>query len=211
MSAYNNSQSVWAGVGRRPCQRFLRGGMVAAIVLVFGLAPARAQSSGASLSDVVRENKPAHKAAHVFTNDEIPSVASPVADSSSATGNSSITDTKDNSASITTPSTAPSSKDAKNSKSGITVPGLLANGSLAQAQALLEGLKHDHQALIDNYDKIEKKLADTDDDSLRRVYSDSLSRRNEVMTRNEEAIADTESAIHAAQAADAQGDTHETQ
>ncbi len=170
------------------------------------------QASGQSLAEVVRQNKPAHKAERVITNDDIPSVT-PAPDSAATMPAADASDNKETTGNNASAAASPLSKDKAGtpSKSGITVPGFLNNGSLAQAQALLEGLKHDHQALIDNYDKIEKKLAETDDESLRQVYSDSLARRNQTMARNEKAIADTESAIHAAQAADAQGDTNETQ
>jgi len=163
-----------------------------------------AQDSHESLADVIRQNKPSRKAARVVTNDEIPSVT-PVAQSSAPAGAADSQGAPANNDNSSSPA-APKDKSASASKSGITVPGLLSNGSLQQAQTLLESLKQDRQRLLDNYDKIEKKLAETNDDSLRRVYSDSMARRNETLARNDKAIADTESAIHAAQAADAQGD-----
>lgn len=187
-----------------------RSAATAALLLILSSLACLAQAADQSLAEVIRRNKPTHKAARVVTNDEIPSVT-PV---SVSPANSSSADEKAN---ITTDASSagatPAARDqsGKTSKSGITVPGLLNNGSLEQAKALLEGLKHDRQALLDNYDKIEKKLAETDDDSLRRIYSDSLARRHETMARNEKAIAETESAIQAAQAADAQGGKNETQ
>ena len=96
--------------------------------------------------------------------------------------------------------------EGKNSKSGVTVPGLLTNGTLQQAQTLLENAKHDRQALIDNYDKIRRKLAETNDESLRRVYADSLARRDQSLAKQDKVIAEIESAIRAAQGANAEGD-----
>jgi hypothetical protein len=164
-----------------------------------------AQDSDQSLGDVARNSKPARKASRVVTNDEIPS-APPVAQASSSVSES---DNKQSAEGATDHSDAQATnaQPAGASKSGINVPGFLSNGTVQQAQALLETLKQDHQKLIDNYDKIEKKMAETNDDSLRRVYSESLARRNETLARNEKAIADTESALRAAQAADAQGGT----
>jgi hypothetical protein len=216
MNAKQNSQSARAGVRQQSRSSRMYGfpgaAVIAIAVLAFSLG-SWAQSSDQSLAEVVRENRPARKAAHVITNDEIPSVATPGTASASGSANANTSDGTDTSPNPASSSTAKVSdqKPSGNSKSAITVPGLLNNGSLRQAQALLEGLKHDRQALLDNYDKIEKKLADTNDDSLRQVYSDSLARRNETLARNEKAIADTESAIHAAQSADAQGGKNETQ
>lgn len=188
---------------RRPRSRWGRNTITASLLLLASLACV-AQDSHESLADVVRQNKPARKAARVITNDEIPSVT-PVAQVAAPAGTADSDKAVAKEDSTSSPA-APKDKSANVSKSGITVPGLLSNGSLQQAQSLLESLKQDRQRLLDNYDKIERKLAETNDDSLRRVYSESLDRRNETMARNDKAIADTESAIRAAQAADAQGD-----
>jgi hypothetical protein len=165
-----------------------------------------AQSSDEPLGNVVRQ-KPTHKAARLVTNDEIPSVEVPstpvsTAASSSDPGLEPVSSANSN---------LKTENDKSASKSGITIPGLLNHSTVQQAQTVLESLKHDHQALIDNYEKIEKKLAETNDESLRRVYSDSLARRNETMSRNEKAIADVENAIRMAQGGDGQGGGNETQ
>jgi hypothetical protein len=86
---------------------------------------------------------------------------------------------------------------------------LLANGTLQEAQNLLQTLKHDRQLLVDNYDKIEHKLAETNDDSLRRVYSESLARRNASLAEKDKSIVQLEDAVSAAR--DAQGGNNETQ
>jgi hypothetical protein len=178
-------------------------------VLLF--APAgRAQASDQSLADVARHHKPAHKAARVITNDDIPSVATQGEPSPHPAGSESkeLSPTTNSSPA---PGAKPSGSAAKNSKAGVTVPGLLTNGTLHEAQTLLENAKHDRQALIDNYDKIKRKLAGTNDESLRRLYSDSLAKRDESLARQDKIIADVESAIHAAQGANAEGDKNETQ
>lgn len=166
-----------------------------------------AQTSEEPLGDVVRDSKTAHKAAHVFTNDEIPSVAVPVTEPSSPAN---AADNQENASKPDTPAVA-EDKNTRGTKSGISVPGVLKNGTLDQARAALETLKHDREAFISNYDKIEKRLSETDDDALRQTYSDILASRESTLAKNAKAIADTENAIRAAQDADLQGGKNETQ
>ena len=174
---------------------------IASAILALGIATS-AQSADQSLADVARQ-KPTRKAARVVTNDEIPSVIVPVSEPSRG-GSSDAKDAPDAAASSSTTGKDPGSK-SKSSNNGITVPGLLTNGTVEQAKATLESLKHDRQLLLNNYDKIEKKMAETNDDSLRQMYSDSLARRDETLARNDKAIADMENAIRSAQGSDAQG------
>lgn len=192
-------------VGRRAAglrRRSLRMTGMAAALLALGIA-ASAQSADQSLADVARQ-KPTRKAARVVTNDEIPSVIVPVSEPASRGGSSDAKEASDAGASSSPASKDPGSK-SKSSNTGITVPGLLTNGTVEQAKATLESLKHDRQLLLNNYDKIEKKMAETNDDSLRQVYSDSLARRDETLARNDKAIADMENAIRSASGSDAQG------
>jgi hypothetical protein len=163
---------------------------------------------------VARQNKPTPKTKHVITNDEIPSMPqadSPRANSTEAdaSNGSAQSERKDNDSDKSKHSTSKTSKE----RNSVNVPGLLDDGTLDQAKALLDSLKHDRQALIDNYDKIQRKLADEQDDSLRRVYSDSLARRDETLAKNQKQIDDTEKAIQiAVQARGEQGDNqHEAQ
>jgi len=146
-----------------------------------------------------------HKAVHVVTNDEIPSVETSNTDSQGAAAASNDGDKTDKAASV------PGSEDSKQSKPGISVPGVLSNGTLAQARAALETLKHDRQALANNYDKIEHRLAETDDEALRQSYSDILATRDKTLARNAQQISQMENAIRAAQDASGQGGTNETQ
>ncbi len=71
---------------------------------------------------------------------------------------------------------------------------------------MLESLKHDRQALQANYDKLERQMGSTDSDALRRVYAESLSRRDESLDKNQKSIDALESAIKQAQDRDAQGE-----
>jgi len=178
--------------------------LMSATVLVLAAASS-AQSSDQSLADVARHKKPAHRAARVITNDDIPSVATAPEPSPKVAGS----DSKDifpSTNSSAEPGAKPSPSQTKNSKPGVTVKGLLTNGSLQQAQALLENAKHDRQTLIDNYDKVRRKLAETNDESLRRVYSDSLARQDESLARQDKIIAEVESAIRATRGENAEGE-----
>lgn len=166
-----------------------------------------AQSDQQSLGQVAREHKATRKAARVVTNDEIPSV-SVIETSSGSAGSSANANSAADSSSSASPDTSsekPSSNPPRNLKGGVTVPGLLSHGTLDEGKALLESLKHDRQALIDNYDKIEEKMANTDSDSLRRVYSESLARREETLAKNQKSIDDTQKAIEQAQDQNGQG------
>ena len=178
--------------------------LMSAAVLVFPSASS-AQSSDQSLADVARHNKPVRKAARVITNDDIPSAPTAPEPSPKAVGPDSPQTSPATNASRA-PEAKPSGSEGKSSKSGVTVPGLLTNGTLQQAQTLLENAKHDRQALTDNYDKIRRKLAETNDESLRRVYADSLARRDQSLAKQDKVIAEIESAIRAAQGANAEGD-----
>lgn len=184
-----------------------RAAWLTAAVLALGLTCAA--QSDESLGDVARQNKPAHKAARVVTNDEIPSVAVPVADPSPA---SSTADAKANSTDGPKAASESSAKDpgSKNSKAGITIPGVLTSGTLEQARSALDTLKHDRQAFLNNYDKIQQRLNDTDNEALRQSYMGIMATRDSTLARNAKQIADTENAIQAAEAAGAQGDNHET-
>ncbi len=174
------------------------------LVLVFGLMCA-AQSSDESLGEVVRESKPSHKAARVITNDEIPSVAVPQGEPQAGASEPEQNAT----ASSTAAKGAPEAKASKDSKSGITVPGVLSNATLEQARAALGTLKHDREAFINNYDKIQHELSQTENPALRQSFLDILATREKTLARNSKEISDLESAIQAAQ--NAQGGDHETQ
>lgn len=170
-----------------------------------------AQESDQPLGDVVRKHKPSQRAARVVTNDEIPSVSPNSATPASLPLSSSKEEDAADASSASTSSRPESSsgRPAQVKSGTITIPGLLANGNLQEAQKVLEGLQHDRQTLVDNYDKIERKLAETNDESLRRVYSESLANRDARVAEKDKSIAQLENAIRAAR--DAQGGTNETQ
>jgi hypothetical protein len=183
--------------------------IAAAVFLVVVIAVScAAQSDQQSLGQVAREHKGnTRKAARVVTNDEIPSVSVIETSSGSAVSSANGNGAADPSSTASPDKSAekPSSNPPRNLKGGVNVPGLLSHGTLDEAKALLDSLKHDRQALIDNYDKIEQKMANTDSDSLRRVYSESLARREETLAQNQKSIDDTQKAIEQVQDQNGQG------
>ncbi len=80
----------------------------------------------------------------------------------------------------------------------ITVPGLLDGGTLAAAEATLKSLQHDEEVLLRRYAQIEEKLATEKDEHLRKLYSDSLERRDETLARKRRQIEEVKKAIEAA-------------
>jgi hypothetical protein len=100
------------------------------------------------------------------------------------------------------PTTATVAKPAgaeKDSGPRITIPGLLEEGTLSQARATLEGLKHDEQVLLRRYAQLQEKLTSGTDEHLRQLYSNSLARRDETLARKRAQIEQVEKAIAAAE------------
>lgn len=87
----------------------------------------------------------------------------------------------------------------KDSGPRITLPGLLEAGTLSQARATLESLKHDQEVLQRRYAQIQEKLSSGTDEHLRKLYSDSLARRDETLARKRRQIEEVEKAIEAAE------------
>lgn len=88
-------------------------------------------------------------------------------------------------------------KDAQSAR--VTVPGLLQEGSLQEARALLRSLRHDEEVLLRRYAQIEAKLAGEKDEHLRQLYSNSLARRDETLARKRGQIAEVTKAIGTAE------------
>jgi len=65
--------------------------------------------------------------------------------------------------------------------------------------AALESLKHDEQVLLRRYAQIQEKLTSGTDEHLRRLYSDSLARRDQTLGRKRAQIGQVEKAIAAAE------------
>jgi hypothetical protein len=106
-------------------------------------------------------------------------------------------------------SSAPVSKTSqeavaeKESKARITVPGLLDGETLSQARKILESLRRDEEVLLRRYAQIQEKLIRETDGHLRQLYSDSLARRDETLSRKRRQMAQVEKAIEAAERAPA--------
>ncbi len=93
----------------------------------------------------------------------------------------------------------------------ITVPGLLEQATLGQARATLESLKHDEQVLLRRYAQIQEKLTSGTDEHLRKLYSESLARRDQTLARKRAQVEQVEKAITAAESgrAPSPGSKHE--
>ena len=57
-------------------------------------------------------------------------------------------------------------------------------------------LKQEEAALRRHYDDIQRKLVETKDQSLQRVYSESLSKRDETLARKRKQIEEVENNLH---------------
>lgn len=136
---------------------------------------------GQSLAEVAKQ-KSEKKASRVLTNEDLEASRPPAASAPSPL--------------ITTEPSRPAEKD---SGARITVPGLLEQATLSQARATLESLKHDEQVLLRRYAQIQEKLTSGTDEHLRRLYSDSLGRRDQTLGRKRAQIEQVEKAITAAE------------
>jgi len=81
----------------------------------------------------------------------------------------------------------------------VKVPGLLREGSLQEARALLKSLQRDEEVLLRRYAQIEEKLAGEKNEHLRQLYSTSLARREETLARKRAQIEQVTKAIGAAE------------
>jgi hypothetical protein len=107
------------------------------------------------------------------------------------------------------PAASPNPAAAEGSKSRITVPGLLEEGTLSRAREILESLRRDEQVLLRRYAQIEQKLSAETDAHLRQLYSNSLARREETLARKRLQIQQVEKAIEAAERTPAPRSKHE--
>ena len=138
-------------------------------------------SQGQSLAEVAKQ-KSGKTAGRVLTNEDLEASRPPAASAPSPLI-----------------STEPSRPAEKDSGARITVPGLLEQATLSQARATLESLKHDEQVLLRRYAQIQEKLTSGTDEHLRRLYSDSLARRDQTLGRKRAQIEQVEKAIAAAE------------
>jgi len=159
------------------------GAIVLGLLLGVGICAAQEQEPSAAdrpLAKVARE-KSARKAKVVITDDDMPSHAQPVPEPS-ANSHPDTTDGKD--------------KAAKQPPTQTTAPRSLSQPVLVgQAQELVDQLKQQEQMLIRYYDEMQRKLGETDSESRRRMYSESLASRDLSLARKRKQIEEAERAL----------------
>jgi hypothetical protein len=172
---------------------------IGAILLgsLLGVALCAAQNQGPSdqesLAKIARQ-KPVRKAKVVITNDDVPSRPEPASETPTVSPANSA---------------AAAQNQAAKSKQDIPPPGLLPGTAIDQAREALENLKQQERVMIGRYDEMQHKLSETNDQSLRRLYSDSLSRRDETLARKRKQIEEAERALRSAtEVGSTQGDNN---
>ncbi len=159
-------------------------GMVLVSLLSAGICFAQDQEQSPSerpLSTVARE-KSARKAKVVITDDDMPSHAKPALEPSV----------------IASPDVVAAKKDeaTKQQPKQTTVPTTLSQpAELDQAKQLVEQLKQQEKMLIHSYDELERKLAEADSESRRRIFSESLANRDLSLARKRKQIEEAERAL----------------
>ena len=174
-------------VGIPACSALRRLSRISAIVLVSllsaGICAAQSQEPSdpdRPLAKVARE-KSVRKAKVVITDDDMPSHAQP-APEPSANSHPETTDGKD--------------KAATQPPAQTTVPRSLTQPvTLDQAQQRVDELKQQEQMLIRYYDEMQRKLGETESESRRRMYSESLASRDISLARKRKQIEEAERAL----------------
>ena len=164
--------------------RLSRIGAIALVSLLSaGICAAQEQEQSTpdcSLAKVARQ-KSGRKAKVVITDDDMPSHAQPVPEPS-ANSRPETTDGKD--------------KAAKQPPTQTTPPSSLTQPvTLDQAQEQVKQLKQQEQMLIRYYDEMQRKLGETDSESRRRMYSESLASRDLSLSRKRKQIEEAERAL----------------
>jgi predicted lipid-binding transport protein (Tim44 family) len=157
------------------------------LVSLLGVVVCAAQNQGSSDQESVAKvarPKSVRKAKVVITNDDLPSRPE-------STPETSVGSPANGAA-------AAQNQAAQQSKQNIPLPGLPPGATIDQAREALESLKREERVMVGRYDEIQHKLAETNDQSLHRLYSDSLSRRDETLARKRKQIEEAERAIRLA-------------
>ena len=166
-----------------------------ALALVLTAVPCLAQEAAQPEQPLVKaaKTKSDRKAKLVFTDDNLPRSPEPRGNEAPAA--------------VEPAAASPADKAGEGTKTPNSIEPKPAAGSPQEARSRIESLKHDERVLIEKYDQIQRKLAETDDESLRRIYSDALSKRNERLELVRKQIEETERALSSAQpAGSAQGE-----
>src|SRR5205814_3297692 len=158
--------------------------MVLASLLSAGICFAQDQEQSPSerpLSTVAREES-AGKAKVVITDDDMPSHAKPAPEPSVTASPDVVAAKKD--------------EATKQQLKPTTVPTTLSQPvELDQAKQLVEQLKQQEKMLIHSYDELERKLAEADSESRRRIFSESLANRDLSLARKRKQIEEAERAL----------------
>jgi hypothetical protein len=158
------------------------------LISLLGVAVCAGQNQSPSDQESVAKvarPKTVRKAKVVITNDDLPSRPESTTETSAGSPANSAT-------------TAAQKQAAQQSQQNIPLSGLAPGATIDQAREALESLKREERVMVGRYDEIQHKLAETNDQSLRRLYSDSLSRRDETLARKRKQIEEAERAIRLA-------------
>jgi hypothetical protein len=168
------------------------------LLLLLTAATALAQEQSSQDHAIVKaaREKAAHKAKVVVTDDDMPSHPQPV-ETQASTGSTDNHDQSDGTQKQSEP-------DAKAPRQVVASKNLTPE----QAQSLLDKLKGQEQSLNRQYDEIQDKLDNTTDELLRKVYSNLISNRDEVLAQKRKEIESAERGLQAAnEARKSQGET----
>ncbi|HYL13515.1 MAG TPA: hypothetical protein VEV41_10790 [Terriglobales bacterium] len=174
------------------------GALSVLLLLTAATAPAQEQSSQDHAIVNAARGKATHKAKIVVTDDDMPSHPQPV-ETQASTGNTDNHDQGDG--------TQKQSEPDANAPRQVVAP---KNLTPEQGQALLDKLKAQEQSLNRQYDEIQDKLDNTTDELLRKVYSNLLSNRDDVLAQKRKEIESAERGLQAAnEARKSQGETRD--
>jgi hypothetical protein len=158
------------------------------LISLLGVAVCAGQNQSPSDQESVAKvarPKTVRKAKVVITNDDLPSRPESTTETSAGSPANSTT-------------TAAQKQAAQQSQQNIPLPGPAPGATIDQAREALESLKREERVMVGRYDEIQHKLAETNDQSLRRLYSDSLSRRDQTLARKRKQIEEAERALRSA-------------
>jgi len=153
---------------------------------VYGAQDQMPTSHEQSLGELAHK-KSVRKAKTVITNDDLPSRAVESSNSADAPRPLAV-------------SGESNSSEERGTHNAID-PELKVPGSLAEARSTMETLELHEQQLIRRYDEIQRKLRNTENEQLRRVYSDALAGREENLALIHKQIAEAEKAVRLAEEA----------
>jgi hypothetical protein len=183
-----------AGKERKPkLQVVFMAVLIGTAICAYGAQDQVQASQEKSLGELAHK-KSTRKAKTVITNDDLPS--RPPESSQSATD-----------AARLPAASGESNSSEEHVANRRTSPEMTVPGSPAEARNMVETLKLHEQQLIRRYDELQRKLSETDNEHLRRVYSDALAGREENLALVHKQIAEAEKAERVAEKArKSQGD-----